>query len=99
MDFDFSFVFRDKLRYAHAYIDYKEKPYFIFTIILDSELVEEFSQEVTIKTDFNKVLPKADDIVKGMVELRQAMFDVIKESEPFKQLKAKVANLNLSDPT
>lgn len=97
MDFQFSFVFRSKSRLAHAFIDYNEEPYFIFTILLDKELIEEFSDEITIKTDFNKVLPKKDDSTPGLVELRQSIFDSIKETEEFKALKGRVTNKSLKD--
>ena len=84
-------MFRHKTRNAHAYIDTTEFPFYIFTIILDRELIEAFSDEVAIKTDFNKVLPKKDDYKEGLVALRQAIFNAIRNTAPFKELKTKMA--------
>jgi hypothetical protein len=75
MDLLFSFSFRGKEYRCHAFIDDAEMPAFVFVDLNDEELIDLFGKEVSIKTDFQKVLPKADDIISGIVAFRQSLFD------------------------
>lgn len=52
------FLFRAKLFFAEAIIDASAEPLYVFCLLQDKELVQEFGEEITIKTDFEKRLPK-----------------------------------------
>lgn len=76
MDTPVLFRFRNKGFRCFTYIDNTNPPSFIFIELLDQELVREFGEEVTIKTDFEKRLPKKDDY-PALISLRQAIFDAL----------------------
>lgn len=70
------FIFRGKICVCNFLIDCSAYPGYIFTFLFDQEVVAEFSDEVTIKTDFVKLLSKSDDY-PALVTLRQAILDAI----------------------
>jgi hypothetical protein len=80
------FLYKEKLYPCEAYIDYTEFPCFVFIILSDKGLVQEFGDEITIKTDLEKVLPRKDDYPE-LVELRKAIFDSVKYTGRFLQIK------------
>jgi hypothetical protein len=73
-------------------IDYSEEPYYIFTIQKDSLIIDKYSDDVSIKTDLFKVLPKEDDFLEGIVELRQAIFNAFTSTAEYQKLKAQLLN-------
>src|SRR4051812_9929195 len=78
MDLSVQFTFRNKNYTCNIYIDSSADPCLIFVILFDKEIISEFGDEVTIKTDCEKLLPKKDDYPK-LIELRQAIFDSVKK--------------------
>ena len=80
------FIFRNKVRSCIVYIDGSADPCYIFVILFDKELINEFGDEVTIKTDCEKRLPKRDDYPQ-LIELRQAIFDAVKNIPGFIEAK------------
>lgn len=85
------FIFREKLFTCEVCIDCSEDPSFIFMILDDEDLIKEFGDEITIKTDFISRLSKGDDFGE-LVLLRQAIFDSLKYHPMFLQAKAKKFN-------
>lgn len=79
---DVQFVFRKVLYSCEAFIDYTEEPCYIFCMLRNERLIQEFGDEVTIKTDCHKLLPKKDDY-PALVELRQAIFSAVKNTREF----------------
>jgi hypothetical protein len=79
------FLFRGKLYSCVFFIDIAETPNYIFCFLEDKELMNEFSGEVTIKTDGRQMLPKKDDY-PALVELRQAIFSAVKNTMEFVRL-------------
>ncbi|RYF87062.1 MAG: hypothetical protein EON98_01730 [Chitinophagaceae bacterium] len=55
------------------FVEDSEFPCFVFVIVRDRELVEEFGDEISLKTDFESLLPKKDNYPK-IKELRVAIF-------------------------
>ena len=76
------FSFRNKVSSCNVFIDSSEDPCYVFAILLDQDLINEFGDEVTIKTDCEKRLPKKDDYAQ-LVELRDAIFDAVKTIPEF----------------
>ncbi|GAA4746246.1 hypothetical protein [Flavisolibacter ginsenosidimutans] len=76
------FTFRSKPSVCVIYIDIATTPSFIFIDLKDEELIREFGEEITIKTDFNGRLPKQDDY-PALVELRDAIFTSLKALPAF----------------
>ncbi len=76
------FVFRKKACLCSIYIDSAESPCYVFIDLKDKELIQEFGEEVTVKTDFEKRLPKQDDY-PALVLLREAIFNALKELPEF----------------
>ena len=58
MDFKIHFLFRGASYSAIPYISFDEDPCFIFVTLEGEELIKEFGEEINIKTDCEKVLPK-----------------------------------------
>ncbi|HZF65833.1 MAG TPA: hypothetical protein VEZ55_15165 [Chitinophagaceae bacterium] len=77
-----SFIFRNKEYSFEFFIDNSAFPCFIFVLLKDTDLIEEFGEEVTIKTDGVSCLPKNDDY-RDLVALRQSLFDAIKPTQSF----------------
>lgn len=87
MEIHLQFSFRNKERKASVYIDYKEEPCLIFVILKDKELLKEFGDEVTIKTDCEIVLPT--DYSDGDIEnLKEAIFHEVKHTIEFATIKS-----------
>ena len=80
------FLYKEKLYQCEAYIDYTEFPCFVFVILNDRGLMQEFGDEITIKTDLEKLLPRKDDYPE-LVELRKAIFDAVKYTGRFMRIK------------
>ena len=55
METHLQFSFRNKVRKAFLFIDNREEPCFIFLILEDKELIKEFGEDISIKTDFAAV--------------------------------------------
>jgi hypothetical protein len=77
------FSFRQKVYTCNINIISSGYPCFVFVNLHDKELINEFSKEVTIKTDGEIRLPKKDDHAE-LVELRQSIFDAIKIQPEFR---------------
>ena len=90
MESDVQFTFRNKEYSCYAVMDCSEYPYYIFTILADNELITEFGDEVTIKTNGEGRLPKRDDL-PVLTELREAIFDGVKTTPEFIALKETMA--------
>jgi hypothetical protein len=88
MDSIVEFLFRGKLYSAEVFFDTSAMPFYIFCLLYDADLVSEFGQDLTIKTDLEKLLPKKDDC-KELVELRQAIFNAARNTSEFQKAKAK----------
>jgi hypothetical protein len=76
------FTFRNKACLCSIYIDNSKSPCYVFIDLKDRELIIEFGEEVTVKTDFYKRLPKQDDY-PALVALREAIFDSLKDLPSF----------------
>lgn len=83
MDFELPFVFRDKTWTCTACIDATEQPVYVFIQLKDSLLIQEFGDEVTLKTDFETRLPKKDDLGE-LPHLRQSIFEALKDHPRFR---------------
>lgn len=77
MIIDIEFPFRNKIHGCDIYIDSSAYPCFVFVTHADQELIDEFGEDVTIKTDCLKLLRKKDDYPR-LIELRLAIFEVVK---------------------
>ena len=90
MDIRVQFNFKGLQDHAIAVVDYKEQPCFIFAMLEDEELIKEFGEDITIKTDCRQVLesPPSYHALDG---LRRAIFDGIKTTKEFTYIKAKYA--------
>ncbi len=87
MEIHLQFSFRDKERKASVYIDYKEQPCLIFVILKDKELIKEFGEEVTIKTDCENILP-SDYSFGDLENLKEVIFHEVKHTIEFATIKA-----------
>ena len=63
-------------------MDIAADPCFIFVMLIDKELIEEFGEDVTIKTDCETILGRIDDYAE-LIELREAIFNVFKTTPEF----------------
>lgn len=88
MDCFFRYTYRGSIRSARAFFSFEEEPCFIFLWLYDSDLVDEFGDEISIKTDLESVLPRRNDY-KKLVELELAIFAALKEEPAFLYEKSK----------
>lgn len=88
MDLTIQFPFRNKLYSCIVYMDIADDPCYVFIMLSDKELVKEFGEDVTLKTDCVRLLDKTDDYPE-LVNLRQAIFDVVKTTPEFTVAKDK----------
>ncbi len=77
MDAALRFLFREKFYTCEVCIDTADDPQFIFMILNDKGFIQEFGDEITIKTDFQSRLSKRDDFAE-LTKLRQAIFEALK---------------------
>lgn len=83
------FQFREKLYSCIAIIDTTDYPCYIFTIQKDPEIVREFGDEVSIKTDCERLLPKEDDHPQ-LMDLRLSIFRAITQTADFMIAKSAI---------
>lgn len=88
MDSIIEFNFRNKNYSCIFYVDVSADPCFVFVILSDKELINEFGEDVTIKTDCTNLLPRNDDYPE-LKELRKSLFTAIKTTPEFNGLKEK----------
>jgi len=87
MDFLVQFTFQNKISKAAFFIDYKEEPCFIFVLLQDEELIKEFGDELTLKTDCEQVLELGPSNNK-LDNLRLAIFEAVKTTKKFAEIKS-----------
>jgi hypothetical protein len=92
MDFNIQFTHKNKSRACNIYIDSTAYPCYIFVILTDKDLIKKFGDEITIKTDCEKRLPKKDDYLE-LVELRESIFNVVKAMPEFMAVKKSMVSL------
>ena len=94
MDINREFTFRDKLYGCDTYIDSSIDPCFVFVELQDTELIAKFGKELTLKTDFEKLLPFGDRDPE-FNELREAIFSTLQVHPEFIHAKLKREAHNL----
>ncbi|HZH66230.1 MAG TPA: hypothetical protein VEY10_15135 [Flavisolibacter sp.] len=77
MDINVPFIFRNTAYRCAIYFDTSVAPCYVFAVLDDKELIKEFGEDVSIKTDFKTRLPKQDDY-QDLVVLREVIFDAVK---------------------
>src|ERR1700694_186712 len=82
MELIISFTFRNSVYSCTVLIDNTQYPFFIFVILYDQELIKEFGDEVTIKTDFERQLPKYGED-RDLEEIKQAIFAPVRNIPEF----------------
>jgi len=87
MRYEFSFPFRNGTYRAWALFSIDEEPYFLSTTLLDASLINEFGELLSIKTDGDVVLHYTGES-DALFQLKTAVFNYLKETPAFKQLKA-----------
>lgn len=93
MDINREFTFSGKKYECSTFIDHSADPCFVFVEFTDPDLIARFGAELTIKTDFEKLLPFGG---RGQeTELRQAIFDTLQVHPEFIHAKLKVEALKL----
>lgn len=80
------FLFRRKLYSCVFFIDTAEHPIYIFCLLKDKELIEEFGDEISIKTDGVQMLSRRYEY-PALVELRQSIFGAVRNTTEFEQLE------------
>jgi hypothetical protein len=86
------FRLRNRPHTCTIYIDSSASPCYLFVCLDDQELIHEFGEEITVKTDFNLRLPKKDDY-PALVVLRDAIFNAVKELPEFSAKRKLVSSL------
>jgi hypothetical protein len=87
MDASINFFFRNRLCHCDVFVDKAEFPCYVFTILRDKDLISEFGNDVTLKTDFETSLSRSDD-TPSLLALRNAIYYALKETALFLQTKA-----------
>jgi hypothetical protein len=82
MDSLVPFYFRSQLCSVEAYFSFDKEPCYIFLSLRDRDLIQEFGEDITIKTDCVRVLPRKDDNAE-LIRLRQAIFEAFKTTRAF----------------
>ncbi len=91
MDCFVYYTYRGKGCAARAFFSFEQEPFYIFLWLYDSELINEFGDEISIKTNLETVLPRKNDY-KELVELEEAIFAVLKNEPTFLSERAKRLN-------
>ena len=88
LDTTIVFAFRDQLFPAVVFFSFEEKPFLIFVLIKDPDLILEFGEELTIHTDCDVVHCRRDD-APNLTELKLTIFQAVRYTEPFLQARQK----------
>jgi len=91
MRYEFMFPFRNNTYLASVLFSFEEEPYFLSTTILDTKLMEEFGQSLSIKTDGESVLHNPSEPV-AVIQLKDAVFNYLKQTPAFIQLRDKYSS-------
>jgi hypothetical protein len=97
MDAKIEFLFREKLYEGQIFVEGSELPCLVFVILYDKGLVEEFGDEITLRTDFDNLLPRRSDY-QSLNELREAIFSIARNTAPFLAVKEKWKKAGLVTP-
>ncbi len=89
MESNLFFTFRNKEYSCNVCIDNSEYPCYVFVTLDDTSLINEFGEEITLKTDAEKTLPRNDDYPE-LIELRRSIFNVVKMLPEFICEKSKL---------
>jgi hypothetical protein len=87
MAFIRSVTFRNKTFSCEFFVDSSASPCFIFVLLKDENLIKEFEEDITIKTDGDSRLSQNDDYPE-LAALRQVLFDHIKTTPAFLSAKS-----------
>ena len=91
MRYQFSFPFRNTEYKATTLFSFIDEPYFLSTTLLNEELVKEFGESLSIKTDGDKVMFNPGEN-EATIELKSAVFNYLKQTPAFMQLKEKYSS-------
>lgn len=86
MDLQLTYTFRNQTYSAQVYFSFEKDPCYLFVILLDEELIREFTEDVSIKTDCEVVLP-TNDAYPELQELRYAIFSAVIQTPEFQRQK------------
>src|SRR5688572_1110557 len=91
MRYEFSFPFRNTTSLASALFSFEDEPYFLSITLLDRNLIPEFGQSLSIKNDGDTILHNPNE-TEAVSQLKIAVFNYLKQTPAFKQLKAKYSS-------
>lgn len=97
MDLPIEFQFRNKQFTCIVFIDSSSSPCYIFAELQDADLIAEFGNEITVKTDFKIRLSKKDDY-PALAEVRQSIFMAVKRLPEFTLAYYKIEGLKKVNP-
>ena len=76
--YNLPFVLHGETFTCNAFTDSSEYPCLVFIMLKDKILIEAFGEGVTLKTDFDSLLPKKGDYPQ-LTALRQSILDVLQK--------------------
>ena len=87
-----TFTFRGKKYDFHFSIDISADPCFVFVELKSAELIHEFGSEITLKTDFEKILPPDNNLAETpeLIMVMDAIFDTLLNHPEFIHTKLKL---------
>ena len=81
------FKFRNRQSKAVVIIDFAEAPCYLFVDIKDEVLRKEFGANISIATDFEKILTKPNRSLTQYDKLKVAIFEAMKSTREFARVK------------
>ena len=81
------FKFRNRQSKAVVIIDFTEAPCYFFVSIKDEVLRKEFGTNISIATDFEKILTKPNRSLTQYDKLKVAIFEAMKTTMEFARVK------------
>jgi hypothetical protein len=89
VDVNITFPFRGGTYAASLIFSFDELGCYIFAFLKDQDLISEFGEDITIKTDCKVLLPTLEEY-PTLTELSAALFEVIKTLPSFHRAKEKL---------
>jgi len=94
MQLHLQFTYNNQPCICEVLLDSSALPYYMFTLHTNPYIIAKYSDEVVIKTDLLKVLPKEDDYIDGIVELRQTIFNAFTATTEYEQTRSRLPKVS-----
>jgi hypothetical protein len=92
MDVMVNFTYKGSVYQTEIYFSFEELPCYLFCFLRDPDLIREFGEDLSIKTDCEQILPMKVDY-RDLSELKRCIFGAVCKTPEFMAMRKAIQRL------